>query len=874
MSWWDHIKWLMLLAIIWLLLVFSLMGDDPLVGFVDAVRIEAHLALWVFILAGLEFLHQLHFVVSERSARYHQFWLHKVWGRTERFKNRHFSAWAQFRFWRLVRWLIAVAVLSIIVGKIIHVQPALALLKVPAILWHALPFVLQMVFLLFFAVAQFALLFWFMSRGGVNVLMADEVKTRFSDVWGQDQVLERVKENMVFLENPELIEERGGHVPGGILLWGPPGTGKTLIAEAVAGETGRPYVFVEPGALTSNMFFGVGILKVKGLFRKLRKLSMRYGGVILFIDEADSLGNRGGAVAAQALPAPSYTAGCHGFTYMSPDAQMLLARDAVSPEGFGVGEQQRPQILGGLAGGRGGGSGGFDGSLQALLTEMSGLTKPRGFFNKQVRKLLGMRPKPPPKYRILIMMATNMKDSLDAAFLRPGRIDRIYKVGYPSKAGRRQTYVGYLNKVSHDMTDEQIDRLAEITPYYTGAMIKDIVNEALILAIKDGREAITWPDVTRAKLLKDVGLPDDVEYIVRERHAVAVHEACHAVVAYREIKDMRIERATIEKGDETLGYVASIKPEDQFTRWRKDYEADIMSSLASLAGERMFFDNDNSSGVMGDLRAATTVASYMEGYFGMGSTISSLPASTQMQVGAPGGSGRGQAQREDASEQARRALADRVEDNLTRLLERAERVLGENRRFILAVAHALETHKTITGEDITAIMEYQQGPIVDGGIYASDDFAAELEQYHELAARAHREHDDKPQIQLPVAPEPVLASVAAGPYALNAAYGPETAYDTATGAHGGFASGGVPGAGVPNGGITYGNIPNGGTASGNGLRTGSYGDIFEDTRDDLVIEDTRDDIITQGPDDDGFYEPPSYGPPEGPSSNGHPDGQS
>ena len=97
---------------------------------------------------------------------------------------------------------------------------------------------------------------------------------------------------MVFLDRPEAIEEKGGYVPGGILLWGPPGTGKTLMAEAVAGETGKPYVFVDPGAFI-QMFMGVGILKVKGLFRKLRKLALRYGGVIVFFDEADSLGNRG-----------------------------------------------------------------------------------------------------------------------------------------------------------------------------------------------------------------------------------------------------------------------------------------------------------------------------------------------------------------------------------------------------------------------------------------------------------------------------------------------------------------------------------------------------------------------------------------------------
>ena len=161
------------------------------------------------------------------------------------------------------------------------------------------------------------------------------------------------------------------------------------------------------------------------------------------------------------------------------------------------------------------------------------LSRPRGFVNRYVRRVFGMRPKPPPKYRILVMMATNMPSALDEALLRPGRIDRIYKVGYPSKAGRIRTYEGYFAKVQHELTEEQIDKLATITPYATGATIKDLVNEALITAIRNGRDVITWPDVIKAKQLKELGPPEDVEYIERERHAVAVHEACHALVAFR-----------------------------------------------------------------------------------------------------------------------------------------------------------------------------------------------------------------------------------------------------------------------------------------------------------------------------------------------------
>ena len=768
---WDRVKWLVLLAAIWMLLVWSLMGNDPLVGVLDAFRIEARLASWVFILAGLEVLHQVHFLVSERSAGYHQFWLNRVWGAWARLSNRKFSAWTRFRIGRLISWVVVAAVIAIIAGKILHAAPLLALVAIPAIVWHQIPAVLQIVLYLFFAVAQFALLFWFMSRGGVDVYYPDDIKTRFTDVWGQDHVLNRVKENIIFLEHPELVEDRGGYVPGGILLWGPPGTGKTLMAEAVAGETGKPYVFVDPGAFI-NMFMGVGVLKVKGLFRKLRKLSLRYGGVIVFFDEADSLGNRGmamggtpGSRQAGAEPAPFSTAGCHGFSYLSATTQWRLTHDAMST-GFSAdpgepGSRRSRQIVGAGMNGGGGGMGGT-GTLQALLTELSGLKKPRGFVNRVVRRALGMRPKPPPKYRILVMMATNLPSALDEALLRPGRIDRMYRVGYPSKAGRIRTYEGYFDKVAHELSVEQMDKLATITPYATGATMKDLVNESLITAIRNGRDVITWPDVIKAKQLRELGPPEDVEYIERERHATAIHEACHAVVAYRTRQHMIIDLATIEKGSNYLGMVSSIPPEDQFTQWRSEYEADILVSLASLAGERMFFASDSSSGVSSDLDSATTAASFMEGYWGMGKTVSSSATARRLEGGTPGGA------RPNAAAQAgtggdrgsmpgMQQLADRIEDNLARLLVRAEEILRENERHILAVAHALETHKTLSGEDITAIFDGTRGPLVDGTPYTDDEFIDRLREYHVAAEQAHREHS-KPSLAMPVAvPDPVYA---------------------------------------------------------------------------------------------------------------------
>jgi len=203
--------------------------------------------------------------------------------------------------------------------------------------------------------------------------------------------------------------------------------------------------------------------------------------------------------------------------------------------------------------------------------------------------------------------------------------------------------------------------------------------------------------------------------------------------------------------------VASIPPEDQFTRWRSEYETDILVSLASLAGERMFFDHDSSSGVSGDLESATAVASFMEGFWGMGTTVSSYSMARRLEVGSPGGRGGTRKKGQDAEAQARRALADRIEDKLVSLLDRTERILRENRNDILALAHALETHKTLSGDDVVAVLEHTAGPLVDGTPYADERFIAELNDYHLAAAHAHREHSQV-KLTMPV-PAPSAAPV-------------------------------------------------------------------------------------------------------------------
>lgn len=747
LSFYDRIKFLLFFAVVFFVLVWADMAGDETLGFNQALSNSAYQRWWIFPLVAIEAIRQAHFLISELAAPYHGFW-QRYFGFTDRIVHK-LSDWTRFRISRVIKWIVVISLLSVVLGAIYDETPVRALFYAPQALWSALPIIGQLMFAVVFVIIQFVAIFWFLSRGGIDTYFPDDIKTRFTDVWGQDHVLARIRENLVFLENPESIEKLGGYVPGGILLWGPPGTGKTLMAESMAGETGKPFVFVDPGAF-NNMFFGIGILKVKGLFRKLRKLALRYGGVVVFFDEADALGNRGimtnrgpGAYSSPIIKTTSTDQSCHGISYLTPTASSFLTINRLSRLSAQSGEEKPRSLVNKFMMGAGAGGGAGTGTLQALLTELSGLKKPRGFFNRIVRRTLGMRPKNPPKYRILVVMATNMPESLDEALLRPGRIDRMYRVGYPSKAGRIRTYEGYLAKVAHNLTKEEIEKLAIITPYATGATIKDLVNESLIMAIRNERTTVTWSDVLKAKQLKQLGPSEDVEYIERERHATAVHEACHAVMAYRVRKHMDIDIATIEKGAEYLGMVASIPPDDQFTHWKSEYEGDILVSLASLAGERMFFDGDNSSGVSGDLESATTIAGLMEGYWGMGSTVSSYASSRRMEIGAPGG-----ARPNEAKQEMRRALSDRIEDNLGTLLQKAEQLLLIDRGHVLAVAHALETHKTLSGNDVHAVIEGRMGDVVDGSKYVKAENVAQIEQYHLSALAAHKEHR-KPDIALP-----------------------------------------------------------------------------------------------------------------------------
>ena len=337
----DRTKFLLLISLTFLILIWADLADNPLLSFSDAFSLAVKNRAWLLVLLVVEIVRQGHFLLAELLAPYHGFW-QRYFSFIERSQLR-IGDWNRYRISRIFKGILLLILLAFILGAIYKETPVKALFLAPKALWSALPVLGQILFAVVFIVIQFVAMFWFLSRGGIDTYFPDDIRTRFTDVWGQDHVLDRIRENLLFLESPERIENHGGYVPGGILLWGPPGTGKTLMAESMAGETGKPFVFVDPGAFNA-MFFGVGVMKVKALFRKLRKLSLRYGGVVVFFDEADSLGNRGIISQGGAMHS-NFGVDCHGGNYLSDESQSLIFRQNIAA----------PFVVGGAANSGGGG---------------------------------------------------------------------------------------------------------------------------------------------------------------------------------------------------------------------------------------------------------------------------------------------------------------------------------------------------------------------------------------------------------------------------------------------------------------------------------------------------------------------------------------
>ena len=561
------------------------------------------------------------------------------------------------KYRRYLRWVKRGAIFLIAYLAIAYffmgVSPSEALANPGATLAAYRGLVIYLIFIMSFVVLQFVAMFWFLARGNSYVIYPNEYDVTFDDVRGQKAAVDSTKEVLRLFQGFKDFKQMGGYPPHGILFEGPPGTGKTLMAKAIAGASGVPFLYAT-GSGFANMFIGIGNLKVRRLFTKARNMSDKYGGAVIFIDELDALGGSRGAVSERSTPA-------------------------------GEGDRPARIVMGGM------GMGGGLGIVNELLVQMDGLIVPRGMWRHVRRIVFHAKPKVP-FYNVMIIGATNRANTLDPALLRPGRFDRKIHVGLPDSEGREDIAKYYLAKVRHEPIDYK--KLARMTKGYSPAMLKNIVNEALIFALQDGRDALRWDDLWQAKLAEEIGLKQPVTYSDREKVMVAVHEGAHAVASYAlERGDRQIQVITIQKREGALGLVHGQEIEDMYLNTQRQLLARIQVFLAGLVAEEVWF-GQTTSGPSSDLQAATQIAAVYVGVYGMGKSLISAAAMNDPLMG-------GNPVAAVLSDPERRQEVDGI---LNECRKRVRALLVEKQHVVEGVRDALLQREELIGDEIEALM--------------------------------------------------------------------------------------------------------------------------------------------------------------------------
>ncbi|GIU99261.1 MAG: hypothetical protein KatS3mg014_0877 [Actinomycetota bacterium] len=506
----------------------------------------------------------------------------------------------------------------------------------------------------------------FSGRSPHLVVRPEEIEVGLDEIKGLDAQVEEVKRTLdVFLGYATFRSELGGNPRRGILFEGPPGTGKTFLAKAMAKQAGVPFLFISAPAFQS-MWFGMTGARIRSFFKRLRKLARKEGGAIGFIEEIDAIGAERGGLAASA----------------DPTGLGRVASRFIGP--------------------------GNSGMVNELLIQMQSFDQPPWSQRARARVIEWINGYLPPDRRIpagkpvysniLLIAATNRADQLDPALLRPGRFDRRLYFDLPTKHQRRDLIDFFLARKAHhvQLDDDAVrERLAHDTFGYTPVMLEHLFDEALLVALRDGRREMNLNDVYEAKLTEELGLKQPVVYTESDRVAVATHEAGHATVAYFLGKGRRLEVLSIIKRRQSLGLLAHGDAEERFTRTRSEIEAAIAIALGGLVAEELFF-GESGTGPASDLGGATTLAAQMVGSFGMAGSLISYEAIAEGPIGSRNLVGR--------------VLADpdgkaRVEEILEAQRARVTALLEENRDVVVALRDALIARDELVGEEITETIE-------------------------------------------------------------------------------------------------------------------------------------------------------------------------
>ncbi len=338
--------------------------------------------------------------------------------------------------------------------------------------------------------------------------------------------------------------------------------------------------------------------------------------------------------------------------------------------------------------GLGGGNDEREQTLNQLLVEMDGFESNEG---------------------VILIAATNRPDVLDPALLRPGRFDRQIVVPNPDVLGREQILNVHIKKI-RAAKDVDTRVIARGTPGFSGADLANLVNEAALLAARQGKREVTMADFEAAKDKVMMGVERrSMVMTEEEKRLTAYHEAGHAVVSYFTPASDPIHKATIIPRGRALGMVVRLPEGDRISVSREKLMADIAVAMGGRVAEELIFGYDKvTAGAASDIQQATKIARYMVTQWGMSDKLGPVGyAENQQEVFL----GAQLTQIKNVSE----ATAQQIDAEIRRFIEigyaRAREILVEKIDLLHALARALLEYETLTGEEVAAVMRGEPLPL-------------------------------------------------------------------------------------------------------------------------------------------------------------------
>lgn len=329
--------------------------------------------------------------------------------------------------------------------------------------------------------------------------------------------------------------------------------------------------------------------------------------------------------------------------------------------------------------GLGGGHDEREQTLNQLLVEMDGFTDNQG---------------------VIVIAATNRRDILDPALLRPGRFDRQITVGYPDIKGR-EAILRVHTKNKKLAPDISLATIAKGTAGFTGADLANLINEAALLAARNNRKAITQPDIEEATI-KVVAGPEKKSKVVSEdeKRLTAFHEAGHAVCTFHCKTQDPVHQVSIIPRGMAGGYTMSLPEHDRSFRSKTQMEEEIIVLLGGRVAEKIVLD-EISTGASNDIERATDLARSMITRYGFSEKLGPIVYghdNSEVFLGRDYSQGR------NYSENVAAEIDGEIRELIDTSYENAKQILLNHRDQLDKVAHYLMEHEKIDGEDFYKLM--------------------------------------------------------------------------------------------------------------------------------------------------------------------------